>query len=484
MKKQQLSAASLSKLKSSVDVPSYERSSITSGIVHFGTGNFHRAHQAMYCDTLLNQGESCWGITGVSLRSAAMRDKLEPQDFLYTLATLGETTSYRIIGALQNLLVAPENPAAVIDTVANDKTILVTITITEKGYCLAGGVIDKNHADIAQEFKSLARPQTIYGYLAAAIIKRCANQGGPLTILCCDNMHAGGEHLYNGVTMLLEHHSPETLAWVKKNSIFSSSMVDRVTPVTDKILIDSVANELGIEDAAPVATEAFTQWIIEDRFAGTRPPFDRAGALFVKDIAPYEKIKLRFLNAGHSMLATLGYLAGDRFIHEALQRPSLARFTEQALKLSVMPVTSVPAGINAASYINDVLERFRNNHLPYGVLQVGTDSSQKIQQRWLPTIDDILRQKQDTSYLAFALAAWVCFIQKAIMNNDLSDPQSNKFSAFIAAGNGNIVEEFLALAGAEKFGFVSDNSFMESVNKFYRSINETGAEQAIDCYFS
>lgn len=482
MKIEQLNTDSLAKLKVDIKTPCYKPTDITAGIVHFGAGNFHRAHQAVYCDSLLNQGETKWGITGVSLRSSNMRDNLTPQDFLYTLAILGAVTSYRIIGAIQNLLVGPENPQSVIDTVAHNHTVLITTTITEKGYYLSGGEIDRKHPDIARELESLKIPKTTYGYLAAALIKRCANHGDPLTILCCDNMHAGGKHLQHGVRMLIQTHSPETLSWISENVAFSSSMVDRVTPATNDQLKANVKQQLGFFDAAPVAAEPFTQWIIEDSFAGVRPPFDRAGALFVEDIIPFEQIKLRFLNAGHSMLATLGYLAGDHFIHEALKRPTFSQFTEQALKLNVMPVTEVPAGFSAESYIDQLLERFRNGNLPYGVLQVGTDSSQKIQQRWLPTIDDALKHVNDTTYMAFAVAAWVNFINKALLNDDLNDPLKKEFARCASAGNNSHVQNFLILAGAEKFVFFKDADFMLSVQKYHRSISKHGVEKSIDTF--
>ncbi|GAC35207.1 mannitol dehydrogenase family protein [Paraglaciecola polaris] len=484
MKIEQLNTASLRKLKPVIDKPKYALTSVSCGVVHFGTGNFHRAHQAVYCDTLLNKGETNWGITGISLRSPVMRDNLAPQNYLYTLAILGETTSYRVIGAIQNLLVGPEDPQSVIDVVAHGGTQLVTTTITEKGYYLTSGGIDRAHPDMLGDLASISVPKTIYGYLAAALIKRSDNQGDPLTILCCDNMHGGGEHLQQGVQMLLERHSPDTLRWVEKNVAFSSSMVDRVTPATDQYLKDQVAAQLGVYDAAPVAAEPFTQWIIEDRFAGIRPPFEQAGALFVNDIAPFERIKLRFLNAGHSILAALGYLAGDQFIHEALQRPCLAQFAEQALKLNVMPVTPVPEGISSEAYINQVLQRFKNGNLPYGVLQVGTDSSQKIQQRILPTIDDGLSHGGDTSYLAFALGAWVCFIRKALQNDDLNDPLADEFSHCISANKGGSVAAFLTLAGANKFHFFKDVPFMAAVQIYHSNISEMGVEQAIDTFFN
>jgi fructuronate reductase len=479
MKIDPLNNCTLENLNASVERPHYALSETSSAIVHFGAGNFHRAHQAVYCDTLLNKGASEWGITGVSLRSSTMRNNLASQDYLYTLAILGDETRYRVIGAIKNILVGPEDPQAVVEKVTQSHTQLVTTTITEKGYYLSDGVIDQSHPDIANDINSLAIPVTVYGFIAAALIKRAKDNAAPLTVLCCDNMHAGGQRLKDGVNLLLELHSEETLPWVAKNVAFSSSMVDRVTPSTDQTLIDVVAQDTGLHDNAPVSAEPFTQWIIEDNFAGKKPPFEQAGALFVSDITPFEKVKLRFLNAGHTMLSALGYLAGDRYIHEALQRQPLALFTEQALKRNVMPVTSVPESVNGEVYIDDVLQRFRNSRLPYGVLQVGTDSSQKIQQRLFPSVDDALSNSKEYPYLAFALAAWVCFVRKAVINEDLNDPLSHDFAQCIDEHVNNDVHNFLKLAGASKFNFFSDSEFMASVDDCFTNINNVGAEQAI-----
>lgn len=484
MKINPLNKSALTNLCASVEKPNYELSETSSAIIHFGAGNFHRAHQAVYCDTLLNKGESQWGITGVSLRSSTMRDNLASQDYFYTLAILGEETRYRVIGAIKNILVGPETPQAVIDKLAQSHTELVTTTITEKGYYLADGAIDQSHPDIVNDINSLAIPVTVYGFIAAALIKRAKDNAAPLTILCCDNMHAGGQRLKDGVKLILGLHSKETLPWVEKNVAFSSSMVDRVTPSTDQTLIDTVAQDTGVYDNAPVSAEPFTQWIIEDNFAGQKPPFDKAGALFVNDIAPFEKVKLRFLNAGHTILSALGYLAGDKYIHEALLRSPLAQFTEQALKLNVLPVTSVPSDVNGETYIDDVLQRFRNSHLPYGVLQVGTDSSQKIQQRLFPSIDDALSNESDCSYLAFALAAWVCFVQKASDSQQLNDPLALNFAQYIEQGANNDVYDFLNLAGASKYSLFTDNTFMASVNEYYHCINRVGAEQAVSDFLT
>lgn len=458
---------------------SYDKTKVTAGIVHFGVGNFHRTHQAIYCDKLLSKGETEWGITGVSMRSPGIRNALAPQDFLYTQITLGTDTTFRLVGAIQEILVAPENPAAVIDAVADNQTQLVTTTITEKGYCLSSGELDSQHPGIIQDLGSLEQPQTIYGYLAAAIIKRCQNNGTPFTVLCCDNMQGGGDHLKEGVRLLLQAHASESQQWTKENVAFSSSMVDRVSPATDENLKQQVANHWGVIDEWPVAAEPFSQWVIEDNFAGQRAPFDKVDAQFVGDIAPYEQMKLRCLNAGHSMISSLGYLAGDRTIQEALSRPSILHFVRQALVMNVLPATQIPTGSDGMAYIQQLLDRFQNSALPYTVLQVGSDSSQKIQQRWFPSIDDALNQGSDTSYLAFALAAWTRYIVDALDREDLNDPLKIEFSEVMQRTIETPARPILALAGADKFHFFHTPDFLTGVKDYYRAISTLGIEGAL-----
>lgn len=460
-------------------IPTYRKTEIESGIVHFGVGNFHRTHQAVYCDDLLCKGESDWSITGVSMRSSKIRDALAPQDFLYTEVILAADATYRIVGSIKNILVAPENPTAVISTVANNQTKIVTTTITEKGYALLSGKVDSNHPGVRQDMISLDQPQTIYGYLAASIIERRKKNGSPLTIICCDNMQGGGTVLETGVNMLLEAHSPKSRDWAGQHIAYASSMVDRVSPATDDKLRRMVTSHLNLVDEWPVAAESFSQWIIQDNFAGERPPFDKVGAQFVDDITPYEQMKLRFLNAGHSMAAALGYLAGDQFIHQALNRLLILKFVKQALIQNVLPVTPIPEGSNGMAYIQHTLDRFQNGALPYAVLQVGTDSSQKIQQRWLPTIDDALDQESDLSYFAFSLAAWVAFIHKALISDELNDPLRDEFLRCKNGDDSTITRNFLSLAGAAKFRFFTHTAFMSLVDKHNHDIAELGIEQAL-----
>jgi len=465
-------------------VPSfgYDRESVTVGIVHFGIGNFHRAHQAAYCDDLLEKGGTQWGIAGVSLRSPAMQKALKSQDYLYTLATLGVQTEYRIIGAIKDVLVAPDDPQAVVDLLAKPTTQLVSSTITEKGYCLGSSGTNFEHPALQAECLSLDRPTTIYGFLARGIIARCQadNQFSKLTIMCCDNISGGGDFLKDGVQHLLQLHNREALAWSQEHVGFVSSMVDRVCPATDDVLRDMVFQETGRQDAWPVSAEPFSQWIIEGNFAGKRPAFDQVGAIFVDDIAPFERMKLRYLNAAHTIASTLGYLNGDTFVHEALERSEVLSFMRQALYENVLPNAAVPEGYDGAAYIEDVIERFQNRNLPYANLQVGTDSSQKIQQRWFPTIDQALRKNQDCSYFEFCLGAWVVFIQTALENGVLNDPKKGMFEKVDTDDLSQMVKAYLDISNAEQYEFYCYPSFMAAIKKQAENLKTNGIRLALD----
>lgn len=466
-------------LPNEIVTPLYDRQEQSASIVHFGTGNFHRAHQATYCEDLLNLGETKWGIIGVSLRSADVKDRLAPQNYLYTQSTLSEQTTHQIIGAILDILVAPSQTKEVVQIVAKPNTQVITTTITEKGYCLKQGKLDHEHPSIASDIHSLDAPQSIYGFLAAGLLARFNQSQAPLTIVCCDNISSGGELLKAGVERLLASQSSAFFEWCNAHVSFCSSMVDRVTPATSDSHKTDVANAIGFIDTAPVAAEPFKQWVIEDKFKSERPPFDKVGALFVDDVAPYEKVKLRFLNASHSILACLGYLAGDQFIHEAIARSPFSDFSYQTLIQDVLPATHIPNGIDAHKYVDDVFMRFENAYLPYACLQVGTDSSQKIQQRWFPSIDDALNKNQSGKFLSFAVAVWLVFIRKAMLANDLRDPLLDKFLDFKSIDQFQDVDNFLRLAGAEQFEFFHDESFMEQIKQDHHLVVNADIEQVV-----
>jgi len=410
-----------------------------------------------------------------------MRDALKPQDYLYTLAILGKTTEYRIIGAIKDVLVAPEDPSAVIRLITKPSTQLISSTITEKGYYLASSEVNFDHPDLKTELSSLDEPKTIYGFLARGLIERAkhGHSKAKITVMCCDNISNGGEYLKVGVTRLLEQHSPETLKWAEVSVGFVSSMVDRVCPATDDNLRDAVSRDTRRDDAWPVSAEPFSQWIIEGNFVGERPGFDHVGAVFVDDIAPFERLKLSYLNAAHTIVSTLGYLSGDIFVHEAIQREKIFDFMRKALLENVLPFAAVPDGYDGADYIESVIERFQNRNLPYANLQVGTDSSQKIQQRWFPTIDLALAQNARVAYFEFALGAWVVFIQKALENGVLNDPKKDAFATIEADNIKERVSAYLNIASADEFALSRQPEFMSAVQQHADAIEAEGVQTAL-----
>lgn len=464
-------------LPETANIFSYDRSAVNIGIVHFGIGNFHRAHQAVYVEGLLEKGATQWGITGVSLRSPSIKQALEPQDYLYTLAILGEQSKYQVIGAIKDVLVAPDDPQAVIERLANPMTQLVSSTITEKGYYLSSGHVDFEHPALKAESLSLETPSTIYGFLARGLIERFQKTPrSKLTVMCCDNISGGGGLLKDGVHYILEKHHKEAFAWTQKNVSFISSMVDRVSPATDQKLKETILRYTGRHDASPVSAEPFTQWVIEDNFAGERPAFDDVGAIFEKDISPFERMKLRYLNAAHSIASTLGYLYGTDYVHEALERPDILAFMRQTLYENILPYAEVPQGYDGEAYIEDVIKRFQNSHLPYANLQVGTDSSQKIQQRWFPTIDAALRHGNKSPYFAICLAAWTVFIETALENAALNDPKVSDFKQVNKEDISECVQEYLKISNAEHFEFYNHSDFMVTVSDYAREMKREGID--------
>lgn len=468
-----LSAAILGSLPTTVTVPNYQLAEITASILHFGVGNFHRAHQAVYADNLLRKGIKNSGIVGVSLRSSKMRDELIQQNFLYTVATLDTPSTYRVIGAIKNILVAPEDPQRVIDQVADENITLITTTITEKAYLLKDGDVDFTADAVSCDLANPTSPKTIYGFIAAGIQARYHTSATPITILCCDNIQDGGAKLRAGVSHLLKQFAPLAHAWMQENVSFISSMVDRITPATTPEIIAETQDALTLTDASPVPAETYTQWVIEDNFVSPAPPFAEAGAILVPSITEYETIKLRFLNAAHSILATIGYLSQDEYIHETMQRKAVKDFTERLLREELISITDAPAGIDLDAYISQTLARFAQPKIPYRVLQVGSDTSLKIQQRWFPALDKLIQNKQQSSRFAFILAAWVVFIERTMADETMNDPAKNTFLALQNSPTSDPIMDVLAVANANHFSFSTDAKFMHEVAIHYHEIGQS-----------
>ena len=357
----------------------YDREAQRVGIVHFGIGAFHRAHQAWYTDRAMDAGDRDWLIAGVSLRSGDVAAQMNPQDGLYTVTERSASgNATRLVGSVREVLVAAKSPADVASRLAAASTHIVSLTITEKGYCRAAdGSLDL----------VLARAGSIYPLLADAFAERRRAGVAGLTLLSCDNLADNGAQLRRLMGEYLAANAPDLLGWFEAECTCPATMIDRIVPATTEADRAEAAAALGgWRDEAAVVTEPFSQWVIEDRFAGPRPRWEAVGAELVSDVAAYETAKLRMLNGAHSALAYLGLARGHEFVHQAVGDPLLRDLAERLMRREAMGSFVAAAGQDLAAYADALMARFANPALNHRLIQIAMDGSQKIPQRWLATL--------------------------------------------------------------------------------------------------
>ena len=431
----------------------YDRSAQAAGIVHFGIGAFHRAHQAWYTDAAMNAGDHGWMITGVSLRSAEVAEQLNPQQGLYTVTERGEHgATTRLIGAVREVLVAPHEGEAVIARLAAPGTHVASLTITEKGYCRAtGGSLDWQLADESSVYRTIA-----------AGLRRRHDAGLPgLTLLSCDNLTGNGAQLARLMGEYLSRYDPSLAAWFEAECTCPSTMVDRIVPATTEADRLAVTDALdGLRDAAAVMTEPFSQWVIEDRFAGPRPRWQAVGAQLVADVAPYETAKLRMLNGAHSLLAYAGLRQGHTFVHQAIADPAIRPLVEQLMRQEAAPTIKAAPGQDLGAYADALLTRFANPALQHRLAQIAMDGSQKIPQRWLETLADNQRLGRTCPAILAGLSAWLRHARGD--NGVVDDPLSEDLrSAWAAAGERGIVDALFGPGGLVASAWLPDDASRE-----------------------
>jgi fructuronate reductase len=368
------------------------------GIVHFGIGAFHRAHQAWYTDKAQDrmQDGASWSIVGISLRSATVAQLLNPQDGLYTVTECSaEGRTVRVIGSVRQVLIASEQPEAVVAAIAAPETRIISFTVTEKGYCrTADGALDPE----------LAHGGSIYAFLSRGLRRRIDAGLPGLTLLSCDNLAHNGRQLENLLAAYLRKQDPELAEWAERNCTFPCSMVDRIVPATTAADLEAVTAAIGMEDQGTVVTEPFSQWVIENRFAGQRPAWETVGAEIVTDVSPYETAKLRLLNGAHSALAYLGLEQGHTFVHEAVADPAIRPVIERLMRDEAAPTIAAAPGQDLGAYADALLHRFANPALNHRLIQIAMDGSQKITQRWLETL---MESRDRCPAILTALASWL-----------------------------------------------------------------------------
>ncbi len=469
-----LSATSYPGAIPGVALPAYDRDKVEIGVVHFGPGAFHRAHQAFYFDQLLAQ-DSRWGICAVSLKSPGVRDALEPQDGLYTLAQLDAETTFRVVGSIREVLVAPEDPPSVFARLAAPTTRIVTLTVTEKGYTLsANGGLDESHPDIVHDLAHPREPRSAVGYIVEGLRRRFMAGLAPYAVVACDNLADNGWRLKAAVVAFAAKVDADLAAWIEREASFPRTMVDSITPATDDTLRARVLAATGLEDAWPIQREAFTQWVVEDVLPADAPDLASVGVILTDDVRGFERAKLRLLNGVHSTLAYAGILRGHETVFEAVSDPVLEALARDLMVKDIIPTLTAPRGLALEAYAEAILARFRNPEIRHYLSQIAWDGTQKLPFRILGTLTETLDAGRSIERLTIPLAAWMRFIAlRAKTGEAITDPLHDKLSEIGVGVTGDArtdVAAFLALDSVFPAALAKNAVFVDAVEKAYAEL--------------
>lgn len=422
-----LNAENLSSLPRNVSIPSYDRDQIKTSILHIGVSNFQRSHQAYYINELINKyKELDYGICGVDLLESDRKiyNILKDQDGLYTLFTKEQNGAHKakIIGSIVEYFYGPENPLAVIEKMASPEIKIISLTIAEDGYHLneITGAFDINHPAVNEDIKDPFSPTTVFGYLTQSFkLRKLRNLPG-CTILSCDNIKSNGDTMKQSLFNYVRKTDPDLLEWISENTTFPNTMVDRITPITDSNDINILKEDFLIADQWPVVCEPFSQWVIEDKFIHGTPAWERVGVQYTQNIAPFENLKLRLLNASHTILGILGTLHGYKTVYETAMDTDLMFFLKSFLDEEVSPTLIDSDKPSIENYINSLVSRFKNPHINDQLFRICQESSAKIPIFILPTIKYQLENGQKIKQAAFIIAAWTKY-------NDGIDDNENPY---------------------------------------------------------
>ncbi|GLR69835.1 mannitol dehydrogenase family protein [Agaribacter marinus] len=421
-----LSLASLPQVSElGANVPDYRINKTSkNGIVHLGPGAFFRGHQAWYTHKVMEKFGGDWGITAVSMRSAGVKEALQPQDGLYSLVELDKNISHDIVGSITDVLVLGQDYDKLLNTLTSPDTHFVTMTITEKGYCLdAAGMLDKKHPDIIHDLSDSKVKTSAIGLLSKALELRFLSGTAPFCAVSCDNLTDNGKKLKQALVVYTATYNLALSDWLDEYFICPSTMVDSITPATDDALRKMVADDFNVKDNWPIKRESFVQWVIEDCLPEHRPAWDRVGAILTNDVHGFEAAKLRLLNCPHSTLAYLGVLMGIETVFDAMQHTGLVAFITDLMDSEIIPSLTPPKELNPTSYSRDILDRFRNPTVKHLLSQIAWDGSQKLPMRILPIIQSNLTDEREIRRLCYGIAAWILFVRhRYTTGEELVDP--------------------------------------------------------------
>lgn len=478
-----LSDETLGLVPSHVVTPGYDRGQAGIGVVHIGPGAFFRGHQAWYTEQALANGGD-WAISVVSLQSGTLQKALAEQGGLYTIAVIDAESHYEVIGAVKELLVAESQFAEVMTRLAAPTTHFVTLTITEKGYCLnADGKLNLEHPSIVKDLADSERACSAIGVLVLALARRFAAGLRPFCVLSCDNLTQNGVKLKQALLDFTRLKHPALGSWLETELLCPSTMVDSITPATDDALIAQVESVLGAHDAWPIKREAFCQWVIEDTLPALRPDWAAAGAILTKDVQGFEKAKLRLLNAPHSALAYLGSLLGYTSVFDAMQDPALQKFVRRMVTDEIAESFAAPPELEVANYSDSIFNRFNNPGIRHLLAQIAWDGSQKMSMRILPIIADNLATGRPIQALCTVLAAWFGFIRLRYQEAQLAsapqpplvDPLASKLFAIAerCTGEGeHDVAQWLGLSEVFPQALRQDPAFIAALSSAVRALAE------------
>jgi mannitol 2-dehydrogenase len=486
----QLDNAHLSDLDPDVAVPGYDRGEVTTGIVHFGVGGFHRAHQAMYLDELMRDGKALdWGITGVGVLPGdkRMHEVMQAQDCLYTLVVKDADGSMtpRVIGSIVDYLFAPDDPEAVLRVMTDPATRIVSLTITEGGYHVnqSTGEFDADDPSIQEELDDGNTPTTAFGLITEALSRRRDAGVDPFTVMSCDNIQGNGEVAHKMIVAFSRLKDAELGDWIEEHVTFPNSMVDRITPVTTDDDREALAKEFGVEDGWPVVCEPFTQWALEDRFTTGRPPYDDAGVQLVPDVTPYELMKLRLLNASHQALCYLGYLAGYRYAHEVAGDQLFADFLLGYMDDEATPTLDEVPGVDLDAYKPQLIERFANPEIKDTLARLCAESSDRIPKWLIPVVRDRLEAGGTVHRAALVVAAWARYAEGVDEQGEEIEIVDNRKDALMKRASEQKSDPLAFLRAPDLFGdLVDDERFTEEYAAALESLHEHGARATLEAW--
>lgn len=441
-----LNEQNLLRLPTAIARPAYALEEVRAGIAHIGVGGFHRAHQAAYTDALMNLGEGMdWGICGIGTRAEekTMRDALAAQDYLYSLVELDDRpdTQVRAIGSIRDMLLVADGSEAVVARLADPAIRIVSLTITEGGYCMdeSTGQFDASLPQIQHDLAMPRQPISVFGLLCAALAKRRGAGTAPFTVMSCDNLPHNGDVTRRALLSFANLVDAELAGWIDQHVSFPNAMVDRITPMTSPAHREALRDRHGIEDAWPVVCEPFVQWVLEDRFVNGRPAWEKVGVQFTDDVTPYEEMKIKLLNGSHLALTYLGFLCGYRYVHETMEDPLIRRYVQQYMDQDVTSQLAPVPGIDLDDYKRTLIARFSNRAIADQLERVCSDGSSKFSKFSVPTINRLIADDAELDRAALVIAAWALYLRGVDENGEryrILDPRLEFCQQLVAVDEG------------------------------------------------